>query len=438
MSLPIPFPSGELIGQKTSIGFARDLWIPGSFDYDMFEDKFWGDTLLDEYPAAKTNGTSAAVTFTEHNANGYLDLISGTDNDGYAGQGMGLQFTGDRGVLAEFIIKLPAAITTMKFEVGLSDADDDSGAINAKTTPTFTATDCAVVCFDTDDDTNFAFISAKGGTGVATQDITAFVPTASATYRIAVRVEGDSVSAYINGTQVAGHANGIEGGTALTPWVFVQARTTSSRTIQLHKWRATQPLLTFGRLKMSEIGDKSYRTGKVTRIWHACTDCGKERWVILSNGNPKFLRCRSCAGKYRWANQSVHWRGGRKKAKHGYIEVYVDKTDFFFPMAYPSHKGFTGGGYIKEHRLVMAKSLNRCLLPWEVVHHKNGIKTDNRIENLKLLPIRGMHNTQVERQLKKQAEKITCLQEEIVTLAGRVTLLEAENIALRNEEVPAY
>jgi len=126
MSLPIPFPSEGLIERKTSIGFARDLWVPSSFDYDVFEDKFWGDTLLAEYPSAKTNGTSAAVTFTEHNENGYLDIISGTDNDGYAGQGMGLQFTGDRGVLAEFIIKLPAAITTMKFEVGLTDADDDS------------------------------------------------------------------------------------------------------------------------------------------------------------------------------------------------------------------------------------------------------------------------------------------------------------------------
>jgi len=99
-----------------------------------------------------------------------------------------------------------------------------------------------VICFDTDDDTNFAFISAKGGTGVATQDITAFPPTASATYRIAVRVEGDSVSAYINGTQVAGHAAGIDGSKKLTPWVFVQARAgAASRTIQLHKWRATQP-----------------------------------------------------------------------------------------------------------------------------------------------------------------------------------------------------
>jgi predicted XRE-type DNA-binding protein len=50
----------------------------------------------------------------------------------------------------------------------------------------------------------------------------------------------------------------------------------------------------------------------------------------------------------------------------------------------------TGSGWVRQHILVMEAFLGRKLEPWEVVHHINEDKKDNRIENLSVMSI-GEH-----------------------------------------------
>jgi len=136
----------------------------------------------------------------------------------------------------------------------------------------------------------------------------------------------------------------------------------------------------------SEIG----RKGTQKHIWQACVGCGKERWVLLVKGNPINLRCLSCAGKLYRGERNHNWKGGRKKARWGYIQVKLYPDDFFYSMAGKK-------GYVLEHRLVMAKKLGRNLQPWEKVHHK-GIrytdirnKSDNLEDNLEMTTL-GAHS----------------------------------------------
>ncbi len=74
------------------------------------------------------------------------------------------------------------------------------------------------------------------------------------------------------------------------------------------------------------------------------------------------------------------WRGGVRKSYDGYIFIHNRK-----------HPSCDCNGYVKQSRLVMEKKLGRYLTRKEVVHHRNEIKDDDRIENLKLFKSKSGH-----------------------------------------------
>ena len=96
----------------------------------------------------------------------------------------------------------------------------------------------------------------------------------------------------------------------------------------------------------SEIGKSPYQL----YIWHACEGCGKERWVsfIVGIGEPQRKLCNSCKHK---GERNYNWKGGRRKS-NGYIVIRLYPDDPFYPMA-------NKDGCVLEHRLVVAKALNR-------------------------------------------------------------------------------
>lgn len=125
-----------------------------------------------------------------------------------------------------------------------------------------------------------------------------------------------------------------------------------------------------------------------------------------------------------------NWKGGRRATSGGYIGIWLDKDSPFAPMR--NHHC-----QVLEHRLVMAQYLGRCLQPWEIVHHKNGIRDDNHFENLELFPVNIEHLPsmimqykikELEKQLKLLKWQVRHLNSEVKTLTDALQLKLRQDI----------
>lgn len=98
-----------------------------------------------------------------------------------------------------------------------------------------------------------------------------------------------------------------------------------------------------------------------------CPECNKLK-------DKKSKICFRCAAKKQVGVLNHYWKGGRTKHNKGYVFIRV-----------PEHpRAKHNNGYVFEHILVMEKKMGRYLTEGENVHHLNGVKDDNREENLEL------------------------------------------------------
>ena len=162
------------------------------------------------------------------------------------------------------------------------------------------------------------------------------------------------------------------------------------------------------------IGRMASPSNKFT--WNPCAGCGWERWVALRNGKSSSVLCRSCSNS---GENNSNFKGGSYVTSEGYVMVSIKTDSPYFAMRGKPH-------YVFEHRLVMAEYLGRCLERWEVVHHLNGDKGDNCIENLKLLPSPDEHisSTAFQREIIKLQKEILKWQKLTVWLIQEKTELK--------------
>lgn len=189
-------------------------------------------------------------------------------------------------------------------------------------------------------------------------------------------------------------------------------------------------LVAAGAKRASELGKPVFKNRDPWYYPRTCSSCSKMVWQQTKDFHRVCRECAYITRKTAKGENHPNWNGGRYTHGDGYIVVQIPADSPFSAMA-------DSKGYCLEHRLVMAKHVGRVLLDAEVIHHKGTKypstdirnKSDNRIENLELLPNDASHLPYI--RLQQQVYK---LEQEVKLLKWRVRELEQGNPVPRRED----
>lgn len=120
-----------------------------------------------------------------------------------------------------------------------------------------------------------------------------------------------------------------------------------------------------------------------------CKKCGNVIPFTKNGWRAKQFCSFACAQRrQKFGKEHPHWKAKTYRGKEGYVAVSIlaiPESDLWLaePISFKSG-GPSAHRVVLEHRFVMAKKIGRALHRKETVHHINGIKDDNRPENLEL------------------------------------------------------
>lgn len=119
---------------------------------------------------------------------------------------------------------------------------------------------------------------------------------------------------------------------------------------------------------------ENYKLKGRNKFPNTCIVCSK---VFMSVRKDRKFCSAKCIST---GENNGRWIGGKQINSQGYILIYS-----------PNHPYKSINNNVLEHRLVMENKIGRFLNPVEQIHHINGIKHDNRIENLILCKNNSEH-----------------------------------------------